>query len=345
MRKQFSLLIAMVLMLVLISVPAFADLTVPLWAGQTHVIGTVTVSNDASNLYVEYNIADTIPYNLIQVHVYAALGTGAGNLPKKLSPGSFPYNENAGGGKSYIVDIPLSRIRGAGAGASLIVLAHADVRHLEVASAGPCPPLPTNVQARAASGLPGKLGDTTNNYIDIELSQPIAGKYLFDGWCVESDTLITPYAWMAAQLVCSYSAAASGLVDNPGNLPLVNYILNRLNDPDFTYDWQSIQKAIWALIDVPETTEPGDGIRGAIGGDPQPILDDAYANGVNFVPGIGDVCGVIVATQDAYGQPGQYTIIPVPVPTVPVDDTAWGIQYPFPPSVPKWGGFIIYVVQ
>jgi hypothetical protein len=95
-----------------------------LFAGQTINSGTVTVSNDETNLYVTYNTA--APWQLTQIHV--AVADSADGLPQNKSgnpvPGQFPYNQTLNPAVStYTVTIPL-----AGLGDPIFVAAHAVVK-------------------------------------------------------------------------------------------------------------------------------------------------------------------------------------------------------------------------
>ncbi|GAJ12277.1 unnamed protein product, partial [marine sediment metagenome] len=68
--------------------PGGGPIEVSLIGGQMYSTGMVTISDDGTNLYVEYNTSST-GWKLSETHVYA--GTSA---PKKLAPGSFPYKHD-----------------------------------------------------------------------------------------------------------------------------------------------------------------------------------------------------------------------------------------------------------
>lgn len=81
-----------------------------LTAGQTIPAGTVTVANDATNIYVTYQI-DTATYpsaTFGNLHMW--VGTTLDNLPKNKQgipiPGQFPYTTDATGLTSYTFVIP-----------------------------------------------------------------------------------------------------------------------------------------------------------------------------------------------------------------------------------------------
>jgi hypothetical protein len=87
-----------------------------LWAGQSLDVGTVTVNNDAVNLYVTYEL--TYPGATFgTLHMWA--GNDLVNLPKNPQgvpvPGQFPYTTDADpgyvpGGTSYTFTIPLASL-------------------------------------------------------------------------------------------------------------------------------------------------------------------------------------------------------------------------------------------
>lgn len=93
---------------------------VPLVAGKTILVGTVTIWNDATNLYIRY---DTNGWKMEETHVY--VGTSP---PLSLAPGQFPYkHENLGGVTTDSYTIPLSQI-GAGKCQDVYIAAHASNR-------------------------------------------------------------------------------------------------------------------------------------------------------------------------------------------------------------------------
>lgn len=82
-------------------------LLVPLMYGQYYPAGYVTVSNDATNLYINYNTTGT-GWTMAETHVYVGK-----DPPAKLAPGTFPYAHDPLPGvttDSYV--IPLSAING-----------------------------------------------------------------------------------------------------------------------------------------------------------------------------------------------------------------------------------------
>jgi len=100
---------------------------VSLIGGQMYSSGIATISDDGTNLYVEYNTSST-GWELSETHVYA--GTSA---PEKLAPGKFPYKHDPisppSETDSYV--IPLSEI-GAVPGKDIYLAVHAVVYNEEL---------------------------------------------------------------------------------------------------------------------------------------------------------------------------------------------------------------------
>jgi hypothetical protein len=100
--------------------------TYTLWAGQTINAGTLTVSNDQTNLYVTYTTSGVFS----TLHLW--VGTDMALLPKNSQgtpiPGQFPYVYDASGLTTYTYTIPLSGISFFNTcGDKVYVVAHAEV--------------------------------------------------------------------------------------------------------------------------------------------------------------------------------------------------------------------------
>lgn len=82
-----------------------------LTAGQTIDVGSVTISNDATNLYVKYDL-DYQGATFGTLHLWA--GTDLTLIPKNNQgipvPGQFPYIVDATGSTSYTFIVPLSSL-------------------------------------------------------------------------------------------------------------------------------------------------------------------------------------------------------------------------------------------
>lgn len=97
---------------------------VTLLAGQTINSGTVTVSNDASYIYVTYTTTEG--WVLSQTHLYVGdCALIPVNNPGNPIPGQFPYTSAHNNVTSYTYQIPISRIPLEGCGC---IAAHAVVK-------------------------------------------------------------------------------------------------------------------------------------------------------------------------------------------------------------------------
>ncbi len=97
---------------------------VALMAGQTMNAGTVTVTNDANNIYVTYTT--TNGWVLTQTHLYVGdCALIPVNNPGNPIPGQFPFTGVHNNVTSYTYTVPLSRIPAGGCGC---IAAHAVVK-------------------------------------------------------------------------------------------------------------------------------------------------------------------------------------------------------------------------
>ena len=114
--------------------------SVDLIAGQNMVVGTVTTTNDSTNLYVKYELnANAISTGWLITATHLAVSTTRDGIPqttdkngnKNPIPGKFAYSMNYDPAVTeYEYTIPMASI-GANTGTSLFVAAHADVKQFE----------------------------------------------------------------------------------------------------------------------------------------------------------------------------------------------------------------------
>ncbi len=80
---------------------------VPLMAAKALNIGTVSIWNDATNLYVRYDTTSS-GWKMTETHIYAGK-----NPPPKMAPGQFPYgDDHLNKVTTYLETIPLAGING-----------------------------------------------------------------------------------------------------------------------------------------------------------------------------------------------------------------------------------------
>jgi hypothetical protein len=315
-------------------------------------VGEVNVWNDGEYLYVEYIVDadltptdpsdDGVPTLIYQTHL--AVATSVAGIPQSKKgnpiPGQFPYSTNHDPGVGeFIYQIPLEWE----IGEELYVAAHSVVRKLG-GLAGLELALPASVNMSVA--FPG-TGFGGPSYFDVAISGGTTLDGTYDNWCVDTDRTISPNSGYTANVYSSYENLPGGLVEFPGNLDLVNYILNQnyvgQSSPGGygTYTYGDVQRAIWHLVDDQNSTAglgPWDQNR------VNEILADATANGEGFEPGCGDVLAVILQpVSGAQITIAQVTLAEVDVPCYDLSETAWGFGTTF--AGKQWGMHFAYVVQ
>jgi len=166
------------------------------------------------------------------------------------------------------------------------------------------PELPESTYA-CADAKPG-----STSYFDLSIADgALAGNYA--AWCVDVAGSLDAGECFDANVYSSFGVIPDGVVDNPENLDLINWILNQeWFGVDSPYTIGDVQWAMWELIDdnncvsctylVPwdDTT-----VRG------MEIVDLAMASGEGYEPGLGDVLAVVLEPTDGK----QKVIIPIPL--------------------------------
>jgi hypothetical protein len=112
---------------------AVCDMVYPLIAGQHDTIGTLTVTNDQTNMYVTYTLTGTTCTEFGTLHLW--IGSDLLLVPSNPQgipvPGSFPYSFDASSLGTYTFTIPFSSLGitdiNQACGALLYVVAHAEV--------------------------------------------------------------------------------------------------------------------------------------------------------------------------------------------------------------------------
>lgn len=296
--------IVLILMSMIFLLPsAYADgaWSMDLVAGQNTIIGKITFMINGGALSARYQITED-GWCMSATHLYVD-----NVAPEHHAPGRFTYTHqdlDCVTEDIYNVSTPVGDV---------FVSAHADTHYAPTDSSEDS----TDDLFTGTSTLVASSG--TNSYLTAQVSGAIDGTY--PAWCVDLDNLI--YTGLT---YTSYSHdstdGADGLVDYSENIDLINYILNQ----DYVsqgYSVLAVQSAIWALID--DTTSPYGFIIGT-----DVIVNDARANGEGFVPGCGDVMGIILEPIE---DNAQHLIIEYPVPCSqdtsdddqPRSETAWAL--------------------
>jgi hypothetical protein len=309
------------------------------------VVGTVEVSDDGTDLYIQFST--DAPWQLTDTHVEVV--TALADVPATKggpTPGQFAYNESSPeyqGGGLYIIQSP---------GDNVIIVAHG------VVCVPVLEPTPLPVQVAICVSY-----DRDTAFLEIVVDgTSLDGTY--GGYCADTDTGITVPGCYDADVFSSYDpnipADLINMINNPGNLDLVNYMLNQdyVGKPSPSggnYTYGDVQMAKWVLLEgggqAPGTVIPeGDYDPTRIG----EIVADAEANGDGYVPGCGDKIDILLfpyvldaLEQKVYKQPLEI-LIPVECDC----DTAWAgtvitldppdVDYPFPGK--NWALYVMYTM-
>ena len=175
---------------------------------------------------------------------------------------------------------------------------------------GDCPAgIPASVQYTVSST--DTLG-TETTYFEVTVSGGTALDGIHDAWCLveNADVDSSSKTTYTAAPICS-TTSLSGVVDRPENLDQVNWILNQhlttLAGGDYSY--VAVQHAIWKLLNA--TYDQGN-ISTRLVAQRDAIIGLASAH-AGYVPGCGELAGIVLPGVDALGTPAQPLLIGVPV--------------------------------
>jgi hypothetical protein len=348
MRKTLQILTVVSLMLALVPVAAFAHMAddpfvTDLTAGGGNIksamdVGDVLVWNDGDYLYVKYVVTDG-DWCLTETHL--EVGVDPEDIPQANGnppPGQFSY----GGEHDCVMDVTYSIALTWDLGTEIFIAAHGVVQTGGANGMGGTLP----DQVTIATTYPG-LGFGAPGYFDITVSGGTMLDGTYDGNCV--DLQGGPPSGIAYPYF-STEPIPDGVVQIPENLDLVNWIINqgfigKSSTCGGTYTWGDVQWAIWQLVDGREPT-PGAllSLRDWSLCRAQEIVAAALANGEGFVPGCGQVMGIILAPELSFT---QSALIWIPVPCAE-EETVWGGDYfgmplEFPGN--NWAIYFAYTVQ
>jgi len=332
-NKLLSTIFALTLLVALPVGAATADAVYPLMAGQNIEVGTVTVSDDGTDLTVQYNISTasiTDGWVIVQVHMYADV-----NEPKKGAPGRFPFHSGPIDDTSFTFTVPLADLD-VTSGAELYVAAHAEVNKSEVtgetedvigyldeetgeifAEQGYETVCPTLDEIAAALPVYTKMrifGDGSG-YYDVNVDLDGDGTYAADGserfdwYCIDKTHGIRANRDYTVRVYSSYGTLPDEIVNNgtgndnvdyPENLDLVNWVINNPGNPVSLTQKQQ-QDVIWALVDDAKSRSNLDQAEMA-------VYDEAF-NHDSFEPADGQKLAIVLQPVDASDNSvGQVTI-------------------------------------
>lgn len=302
-------------------------------------VGDVLVWNDGDYLYVKYVVTDG-DWCLTQTHLEVA--TAPKDIPQAKGnpiPGRFTYNGEHACVADFTYAIPLTW----DPETDILIAAHGVVQTGGMDGLGATLP----DQVTIVTVYPG-LGYGAPGYFDVTVSGGTTLDGTYDANCAELAG--GPPSGMAYPYL-STESIPDGVVQKPENLDLVNWVINQ----DFVgktsgcggvYTWGDVQWAIWKLVDG---REPDAGVLSSLQDwsecRAQEIVDAAIANGEGFVPGCGDVMGIILAPEIWWT---QSVLIWIPAPCAAEDETAWGGDYfgtPLEFPGDNWAIYFAYKVQ
>jgi len=317
---------------------ATGTLTTDLIAGKHYKAGEVIVTSDGTNLTVKYVTAPGYMISETHLSVTESLEEVPGYDPDKGGNpkiGNFNYTDEWDPWQTVVEykDIPITAT-------PMYIMAHAVVNGVS------CDPaaivLPESGNLSIVQPNPNK-----KSFFEISLSNAGILNGIFDGWCADWDRRIWPDIIYDVYPVSTYDPdiASMGLVEQPANLDLVNWILNQdfigKSTPFGAITYGDIQQAIWALID--EGTYGSSGLGSWSIDRALWIKAEAMANGEGFVPKGGQVFGILMVpygdTRDKIV--AQITLIPYPV--VCGSETAWGAGLDFGGA--SWAMYFTYPKQ
>ncbi len=317
-----------------LSVQAQETCSAPLIAGggggSGAVVGDVHVFSDGDYLYVDYVLADD--WCIGQAHLQVASSLEGIPMTKKSNPipGKFDLQDAVDCEQEVNFALPLDGLSG-----DLLVAAHGVVSTIigyDANLAAFAEGLPDVVTIKVAH--PGTAYGEPS-YFDVFVSGGSALDGIYDDYCIDTDRTISPGATYTANVYSSYESIPEGLVEQPENLDLLNYILNQsypgqasVAGGDFTFG--DVQRAIWTLIDDQVSTS---GLGSWSQARVDEIIADALANGEGFSPACGDYVGVIFQpVSNNQITIAQVTLASVATACAPIyqTETAWPEGTDFP---------------
>jgi hypothetical protein len=337
MKKIFIGLVLIALLgtsMVVISHTAGDPYITDLIAAQHYDAGNISVWNDGDHLFVKY---EGDGWTISETHLHVASDFEDIPQTKKGNPkvGKFDYS----GEHDNVFEVTYEIDLDWAIGDTVNISAHAVVCQdmlfeLEMM-------LPDEVTVSAVHSI---LIPYYNSYFVTEITNGEFLNGIYDGWCVDRSKNMPDNTPFEATPYSSYETLPAGVVDNPDNLDLINYILNQEyvgeeSECDGMFTFGDVQMAIWDFIETsnnppyPSALGPYDICR------IEEIKDDALANGEGYIPDCGDEVVIILYNET---RSVQNSIITIPMPC-PNCETAWGDGLDFPGS--NWAMYFEYIIQ
>ncbi len=225
---------------------AGTTMILPLMAGQTTQVGTITVSDDGLNLTVKYEITVS-GWIMTETHLY--VGTTA---PKSAAPGQFPYKHTGLSGFTDLYTVPITE------GLTYYIAAHTVV---QTEGSGTiigwdCPTIDElNTLLPMSGNIMVQRVNFPDNYWDVTISNAGVLNGTYNGWCIDRHHGILQDTIFDASFYSSYETLPDYLttgefptVSYPENMDLVNWVINH-NDGYTIWETQNV---IWKLLNMYE---------------------------------------------------------------------------------------------
>lgn len=334
--KSFKLLGFLVVTVFLSSIAKGQTISRPLIADRYSQIGTVDVTKFGNYVRVAYYVTNA-NWTIDRTHLHVA-GTKAA-IPSDANGNplvrNFTHQRKHEAEDTVIYDsINVSALT------NVFVSANASVRQavgceMDVAT------INASVPSQVYMRLSLTLSPEYFNMLVYDLSgSPIYAGY-FAGNCVDLDRPILPGTNYYPYAVSSYSsdtALLSCIIDKPGNLDIVNYIINQPYASTLNATGKEVQAAIWTIID---DDTPVNGAAGLTWNQSivDAIINDAIAKGEGYVPRCDEFFAVLLDQGCSSNSTPtvQQSIFWLPTNTVPSAQTtiyeqcanAWGSGFKF----------------
>jgi hypothetical protein len=303
-----------------------APTCVELVAGQHTVVGNVCIETVGSNLKVTYNITEN---GWVITETHLAVVGNPDHFPRNNNGnpkvGHFPFKGTHNNVNSVEYLVPINNLP-----SQIYVAAHAVVeKNNQTSSGNLCLTFPEN-----SNMIPVWLpSDATEYTVKATID---SGTYY--GFCVDNSRYIGSGTSRIVNFLCSYDdmpicTSPQFFLENPGNLDLVNWIINN-SQPN--WNRAVMQAAIWKLINPSGTLTGWDTSTVSSGEwkhDPilrEEIISLAQAH-EGFIPECGQKVLMLVYGPGEICNPTRQVIaFEVPVECTPGEcesETAWAFPY------------------
>ena len=291
---------------------------VDLYAGQTILVGTVTVEVVGANYEITYELTND-GYCLSETHLSVVQSKLDFPLNNGGNPviGAFEYSESHDCISSYTYTVPTSK--------GTYIAAHAVVNCVtDVTSESFALSLPETADVCVTS----KGGPDAYFTIEIDPENILTGVH--EAWCADQDARLDNGHCFTGDVYSSYEDLPAGEFEHPENFGAVNWLFNQgfigteASAALGNYTFGDIQIAVWRLIDDSVCVECA--FTGPYNNERISMLVAMALENNDFVPTCGDdVVIVIIPTDDS-----QSILMTIPAPCGECSETAFGAGCGFP---------------